>query len=571
MERTLFKSHRALRVFSMSLSALSSNAEARSASPVLPQEILRIVDGRWASKIVVPHYIEDMDGDGVGDILVEGAFSFGQGAGTYFVHSGVSGEMIWGPYYPSSPSTGLFCGQSHASVLGDFDGDGITDIAVSCGTLGGSAGNVNVLSGLDGHLIVNIPNPVPGLVAHFGYDVGALGDVNGDGFADLIISGSEPRQDVYAGPNGTFLYSVFGPTLTFSAGRGIGDITGDGLDDFLIGWRSSGLATVHSGADGSIVTQFCMSHNGSNACAGNMGPQPVKLGDVTGDGVPDFAIANPDITFAGDGGGVLQVYSGADFSIVHHLSARRWGAPYELLRMGHHLAGGNDINGDGVPDLVTTSAQFFSIGYFSAISGRTGQVIYRVRSHWQGGILPFSVNSGGCATLDDINGDGYGDWAVCDPTFSGVAVNAGRMVILSGGAGDVESICDGVAHSLGHPAKIVFNGPPTEGTRELQIEVEEGVPDAAGHILYGLEHAPTVFGDGILCIDPLSRINYGDPFRLDASGFVSVLADWGRPEIASGPTAWTAGSTWVVQAAFRDPGGTAGFNTTNAVRVLFNR
>jgi len=430
---------------------------------------------------------------------------------------------------------------------------------------------VNVLSGLDGHLIVNIPNPAPGLVAHFGYDVGALGDVNGDGFADLIISGSEPRQDVYAGPNGTFLYSVFGPTVTFSAGRGIGDITGDGLDDFLIGWRASGLATVHSGADGSILTQFCMWHNGHSVCAGSMGRPPVKLGDVTGDGVPDFAISNPDITFAGDGGGVLQVYSGADFSIVHHLSARDWGAPYEMLSIGHYLAGGNDINGDGVPDLVTTSRQTFSISYFSAISGRTGQVIYRVRSHWLGGILPFSVNSGGCATLDDINGDGYRDWAVCDPTFSGVAVNAGRMVILSGGPGDVESICDGVAHSLGHPAKIVFNGPPTEGTRELQIEVEEGVPDAVGHILYGLEHAPSVFGDGILCIDPLSRINYGDPFRLDASGFVSVHADWGRPEIASGPTAWTAGSTWVVQAAFRDPGGTAGFNTTNAVRVLFNR
>ncbi len=45
----------------------------------------------------------------------------------------------------------------------------------------------------------------------------------------------------------------------------------------------------------------------------------------------------------------------------------------------------------------------------------------------------------------------------------------------------------------------------------------------------------------------------------------------GRAEIGAGPTAWSAGSTWVVQAAFRDAGGATGFNATNAMRVTFNR
>jgi hypothetical protein len=145
------------------------------------------------------------------------------------------------------------------------------------------------------------------------------------------------------------------------------------------------------------------------------------------------------------------------------------------------------------------------------------------------------------------------------------------MLILRGAPGDVESICAATPHSLGHPAELRFEGPPTEGTRELWLEVHDGIPDAVAQILFGPEHAPVPYGDGTLCIDPNYRFRYAAPFRLDASGFASVHADWSRPEIGTGPTAWAAGSTWVVQATFRDSGGAAGYNATDALRVLFNQ
>jgi hypothetical protein len=41
------------------------------------------------------------------------------------------------------------------------------------------------------------------------------------------------------------------------------------------------------------------------------------------------------------------------------------------------------------------------------------------------------------------------------------------------------------------------------------------------------------------------------------------------PALSTGPTAWTPGSTWVVQGWYRDPAGGQGFNTTDALQITF--
>ena len=144
-------------------------------------------------------------------------------------------------------------------------------------------------------------------------------------------------------------------------------------------------------------------------------------------------------------------------------------------------------------------------------------------------------------------------------------------MILKGAPGDVDSICAGALNSLGRVSGLVWNGPPTEGTREAWIEVRGAIPDAIAQVEFGPEHPATPFGDGHLCLDPAYRFRYAAPVRLDRTGAASVHADWGRPEISAGPTAWSAGSTWVLQGTYRDPSGAAGFNATEALRVTFNR
>lgn len=537
-----------------------------------PQEVLRIVDGRRFNEVFAPNLIDDLDQDGIPDVLVQCVASFGLGLGTYFIISGATGETIWGPYYASDLASGITCGSGNAAVLGDFDGDGTTDIGVSCPTLGSYGGHVTVLSGLDGHEIVRITNPLTPLAGGYGRSIGAPGDINGDGFADLNFVRDGGRVDFHLGPNGNHAYSLFGPAQTRGA-TGIGDITGDGRSDFVIGWHNSGLASVHSGSDGATLASFCMQYAGVNLCGGSMGLTPVALGDISGDGVPDFALGNPEIGFVPiEASGFVTVYSGADFSVLQQKWGRLWGLTIPYEGFGRWVGGGTDVNGDGVNDLVASS-DWFNGGalFFSVLSGRTGQVLYRLRSELYGGTFPISLHGRGCTTLGDLNGDGCAEWAVCDPEYAAAGLRSGRMLILAGAPGDVETICAGAPHSLGHPARLVFEGPPTEGTRDLWLEVHEGVPDVVAQIVFGPEHAATAYGDGVLCIDPSFRFTYATPFRLDTNGFASVHADWGRPEIAVGPTAWRAGTTWVVQATFRDPGGPTGYNATEARRVTFNR
>ena len=537
------------------------------------QEILRIVDGRRYSELVVPHHIDDLDGDGVDDVLVHGFGSFGLGRGTYFVISGVTGEMIWGPYYSSNNAAGITCGINNAAVLGDFDGDGTPDIAIGCGTSSAYAGHVVVLSGRTGQELARITNPLPPIAGRFGESVGAVGDVNGDGLADLIFSRDSGRFDIHLAPSGAFAYSIFGPSIS-AGGKGIGDLNGDGKSEFVVGWGSSGVASVHSGADGSPMTAFCMPHAGLSLCGGRMGIQPVALGDLNGDGVPDFALGNPWVGFLPSGAsGFVMVFSGADFSVI----LQKWGRndgldPVFGEGLGMFLGGGIDINGDGVKDLVVSS-NGGSWGHvvFSVISGRTGQILFRLRPQALGGSYPIGVSGSGCAALGDLDNDGCAEWAVCDSQYAAAGVLAGRMLILKGAPGDVDSICAGALNSQGRVSGLVWNGPPTEGTREAWIEVRGAIPDAIAQVEFGPEHPATPFGDGHLCLDPAYRFRYAAPVRLDSTGAASVHADWGRPEISAGPTAWSAGSTWVLQGTYRDPSGAAGFNATEALRVTFNR
>ena len=494
------------------------------------------------------------------------------GYGTYFVVSGVSGQMIWGPYYPANPPAGITCATGNAAILGDFDGDGTTDIAISCGTGGSYSGHVAVVSGFDGHEIVRLTNPLPPLAGAYAWSVGAAGDVNGDGLGDFIVSNRLGGFDVHLGPAGAFAYSIFGPTHNTVAGRGVGDLNGDGKSEIVMGWAGTGVASVHSGADGALLTSFCMPHAGFARCGGRMGLQPVPMGDHNGDGIPDFALGNPYVGFGpSNASGFVTIFSGADCSVILQRWGRRtWGGLFPSEGLGKFLSGGTDINGDGVNDLVTSSERQ-GYTFFSVISGRTGQTLFRLRSAVYGGSYPIGTSAWGCAALGDLNGDGCAEWALCDPEYAAGGPLAGRMLVLKGAPGDVESICAGAHNSLGRASGLRLDGPPTWGTRELWIEIEDAIPDAIAQVVYGPEHPATPFGDGHLCIDPTFRFAYAAPIRLDATGAATVHADWARPSIATGPGAWSAGSTWVLQASYRDPGGPAGYNATEALRVTFNR
>lgn len=365
--------------------------------------------------------------------LIALAFSLGTTVvGAQTVGGGYEFKEQWDGFSPG----GLF--GSRVGSAGDVNADGLEDFIVGDpgADPGGmiDAGSVYVFAGGNGAIIHQWDGTAPG--ERFGIGVSGKGDMNADGYDDLVISGWD-YVSVYSGADGTLLqHWVEQPGERLGSGSLVGDLNSDGFDDVLANaWMASGAAGQEAGAvfafsglDGSQLYRW--EGNESFIWFGECS----AAGDVNGDGVTDVVIGSPYETESRKwAAGRAYVYSGSDGSLLYSLT----GQTSEYSLFGNAVAGAGDVNQDGFDDVIVGEYEFDggpwlqSCGAAYVFSGKDGTLIH----HWVGSrfyqSLGFSVASAG-----DVNGDGASDLMVGAPYESdGVRDEPGAARVYSGADG----------------------------------------------------------------------------------------------------------------------------------------
>ena len=403
------------------------------------------------------------------------------------------------------------------SNAGDVNGDGFDDVIVGAygadpnnGELSGSsyvvfgkASGFNAtmnLSVLDGSNGFRLDGEAAGDMS--GISVSNAGDVNGDGFDDVIVgaAGADPN-----GNSSGSSYVVFGKasgfsaTLEFSSLDGsngfrldgvawldhsgfsvssAGDVNGDGFDDLIVGadgadpngYDSGSSYVVFGKASGFSATLELSSLDGSNGfrldgvtTLDYSGRSVSSAGDVNGDGFDDVIVGVPDADPNGSFSGSSYVVFGkaSGFSATLELSSLDGSNGFRLDgvtvgdRSGSSVSNAGDVNGDGFDDLIVSAPSsgssyvvFGKASGFSAtleLSHLIGSNGFRLDGVTAGDFSGSSVSSAG-----DVNGDGFDDLIVgasrADPNgeFSGSSYiifgrsDLGRDVDFPGTAGDDE-------------------------------------------------------------------------------------------------------------------------------------
>jgi hypothetical protein len=228
--------------------------------------------------------VVDLNGDGIPDVVLESnpvSIYLGNKNGTY---TEAAAPSIQGP-------------TSYPIVSADFNGDGIPDLAVP---LYGSNEMAILLGKGDGTFAKPVMAVVPG--SNVSIDQIVIGDFNGDGIPDLaVIDGDNSVVDILLGNgDGTFAPEATTPPISgIPLNFATGDFNGDGKTDLAVAENNGTIAILLGNGDGTFVA------SGSVNSASSGSPSPIAVADFNGDGKLDIAVVAGAYTSASESVSVL--------------------------------------------------------------------------------------------------------------------------------------------------------------------------------------------------------------------------------------------------------------------------
>ena len=556
---------------------------SRSFNPVdgMVDLLIDFGDGTEPELITVPYIEPEPEPWGEPSMTVEGSPNFA-----------AIGNSITSGDFDGDELNDVTLGDTgeHVACAGDVNGDGFDDLLTStpdkivelARTVVKADGTVDIeYYQVRGEVVLQLGSPYglsePVWASYgfheydqYGTRISTAGDVNGDGFDDILIG--SPRgveqtgivQLFLGGEGGLSSEAVWTYEAETHSGRfgtglaAVGDVDGDGFDDVMI---TAPFEDGTAGANAGRVYLF----RGSAVSGLHEEPELVlegdeagmvfgfsiaALGDLNDDGYGDVAVSAPGYQDPEGGSGAVYVFFGQENGIS--TSPRLIPPKPESVGFGWQVAAAGDVNGDGFDDLLIGDALpvdpnplgrvFLRFGSVSGLSTLEVELISGISIPTMDGARPI-------AGIGDWNGDGMSEIIIGDPL--GGDGEYGAVYVFEGRVNDYEApviaLADGIVHTYaeygtytmsvsvpevedGTPVgsiRVVVQGSPLP--QDDEAFTDEGTtatilvsnllsndldPDAGDFLSFtGIDTTGTIgtatdIGDGILWYDPAGQFEY---------------------------------------------------------------